>query len=211
LGISRDIAVRTITLVVAGFCAGLEIFEHALRASIIKAHQRRAKYEVVRVLSWENAEDVINVAEGARNLTPWAIQSEGNVKNMGRHLIDIELVAGTNLFCGGGTLWPRCSPAISFLADDTMVGLHTPPTNVVYTVALALAQMAERHPSSLAYIHDLTKPYHGSIGLELSRLLGEPWITEACSVEMRQVMRAKGAFPRARDVARLPPLGICLR
>ena len=57
---------------------------------------------------------------------------------MEKHLKGISMLDGTMGMFGGGTPFTRYSPAIRYLDDGIMVGLHASPTNLVFDVASAI-------------------------------------------------------------------------
>ena len=115
----------------------------------------------------------MTLAEAMRSDLRWRTENKGPVQLMDKHLKGISLLDGSIAIIGGGSPCTRYSPAVRYLHDEIAVGLHARPTNLVFDVASAIQGFQQRYPAGTAFLHELTKPYHTSMGEELSNLLGD--------------------------------------
>jgi len=77
---------RRIRLFLVDYCAGLELFQHAVLDVIKRSGSRGIEYHVVKAVAWEIDEEVIRMAESMHAKLPWVVEARGDVRHMGNYL-----------------------------------------------------------------------------------------------------------------------------
>ena len=173
--IPQEINSKGFNIVLLEVCAGIGGGRRGLEEAMRRAWQRGFQHRLKMVVAWKTNE---KAKERYKTMFKDDNTKEmGCVEQMGATTGKMIISPNTRVITTIGTPCQMISKAIFHKKDNDYIGLHAPPSNLIWAAAEGVQRlMVGKNVERAAVVQEMTPAYAVEMEVELNEIFGKPWV-----------------------------------